>query len=167
MDSATTSSISAEAGTGLKKCRPRKRAGRSSTAASSVTESELVLVASTVVSPTTCSAAASTFAFSPASSGTASTTSSVAGSSPVTASAKAIRSSTSAGSASISPRPAARSSDPAIRSRTASAASRLCSTTVTGAPAVAKDWAMPAPIRPPPITATPRGGRGPVLFRWS
>ncbi|SDX99176.1 hypothetical protein SAMN05661080_01960 [Modestobacter sp. DSM 44400] len=48
---ATTTSTSSEAGTGLKKCMPRKRAGRYSAAASSVIDSEDVLVASTTSAP--------------------------------------------------------------------------------------------------------------------
>jgi hypothetical protein len=43
--SAMTTSMREEAGTGLKKCRPRKFSGRVSEAARSLTDSEEVLVA--------------------------------------------------------------------------------------------------------------------------
>jgi hypothetical protein len=81
---ATTTSTSSEAGTGLKKCIPTKRAGWASDAASSVTGRELVLVARTVVALTACSAPARTLALRVTFSGNASTTRSACCGSPST-----------------------------------------------------------------------------------
>ncbi len=155
--SVTTTSTSAEAGTGLKKCMPRNRSGRFRAEASSVTDRELVLVASTVRSPTAFSAAANIRALRAASSGTASTTRSAPAGRSSTEAVTVTRSSTRAAGPSSLPRSSARRRPPATRSRAASAASRPLSTTTTSEPAVAKDWAMPAPMRPPPTTPTVLG----------
>ena len=77
MSSVRTTSSSGITATGLKKWNPTTRSGCSSRPAIAVTESDEVLVASTVSGPTTFSRSAKTCAFSSGSSNTASMTKSV------------------------------------------------------------------------------------------
>src|SRR5688572_649550 len=148
--SPTTSSTRAERGTGLKKCMPRNRSGRSSAPARSVIESELVLLASRAVGGTTFSAAARRSRLASGISGMASTTNSTLSGSDrsVTVLSRPERASTSSPET-----PLRRHSPSMIRPRASAAAPMVASTTTTSQPASSRTWAMPAPMVPPPITA--------------
>src|SRR5882757_341436 len=150
----STISTSLDTGTGLKKCMPTNRPGCTSTAPSSATDSELVLVATTVSLDTASSTAVSTRTFSSGASGTASTTRSAFFGSAGISATKSIRASTCVGVPSSLPRSAARRRPVSTRVKAALAAMVSLSPTVTSAPIVANTWAIPAPIRPPPTTAT-------------
>src|SRR6478609_3150412 len=151
---ATTTSTSLDAGTGLKKCIPRNRSGRRRAPARSVTDNELVLEATTASGPTADSAARSTAAFRSGCSGTASTTRPVSGASSLAESRTVSRARTTSRSSGSLPRRCASARPSSTRCRAARAGPSPASTTATDAPAARKTWAMPAPMRPPPITAT-------------
>lgn len=161
--SATTTSTSRLAGTGLKKCRPMTRAGRSRTAASCPIDRLLVLLANTASSATTVSMLAKTRVLRSRSSGTASTTK--------------PQPTSDCGAFEISRRPRTSSTDPVsvprsalrrtasrTRSRASEAASGSASTSTTSLPASSRACAIPAPIRPPPTTPVRCGS---ALVVWS
>ncbi len=118
---------------------------------------ELVLLARTVRSETTASTRVSTSTFDSARSGTASTTRPTSDGSRPSSATTATRSSTADGSSDNFPRSAALATPAAIRSRAAATAVSSLSTTHTSAPRAANTCAIPAPIRPPPITPTDPG----------
>ena len=149
---ATTTSTSFDAGTGLKKCSPIT--SFVTTSASSVTDSDDVLVAITA-SGAACEIALKALVFSSIDSGTASTTRRQSAKSPasVLSCTRCIHSSAVPGA----PRSIDPVTDLVMRLRAASKASSLMSTTMTVAPADKNACAIPAPIRPPPMTPTRSG----------
>ena len=138
----TTISTRSLTGTGLKKWSPTSPQGSGSVPASWSIDNELVLLPMTA-SGATAVMRSRTSRFRSTSSGTASTTSGHA--------ARAAGSTTTSNPPLTSaPLATAFATLASIRCRAASAASSSLSTTVTRAPATAKAWAMPPPIRPPP-----------------
>src|SRR3954470_8907383 len=145
---ARITSTSASTGTGLKKCMPITRSGRSVTAAREVMGIELVFDARIALAPRTPSARRKSSSFAAASSVIASTIRSASTSSSVAL----IRASTSDGS----PPPFA-ASFPRLRSiplSPRSTAPGYGSCSETRRPDAATTCAMPAPICPAPTTRT-------------
>ena len=141
-------------GAGLKKCSPTTRRGFAVATAISVTDSEEVLVASTVSGPTIRSRAAKMSFLSSRCSGTASTTSPQ----PATASsdvAYRTRACTAAASSGVSfPRSTALAVECSSASRPRAVPAWSTSTATTSSPVRATTSTMPAPIVPSPMTPT-------------
>ena len=156
-----TTSTSFITGTGLKKCIPITRSGRSVAAAIWVIEMDDVFDARMALGGAASSSWSKMRALRSAFSVAASTTRSAAAT-PLTRSVSAVsRSSVAAwSSAVIRSLATIRPRFVSIVARAASRRSWSRSTSVTSWPAWAKTWAMPLPIVPAPMTARFMGGRG-------
>ena len=128
------------------KCMPMKRSGRFVTAASSVMEMLEVFEARMAPSPTTVSTARNTFLLMSASSMMASTTRSQPASASMPSTAVTRPTAASASACVIFSLATKRPRLLAMPSRPRVTAAALLSNSVTGVPATANTWAMPAPI---------------------
>ena len=153
-------STSSMSGAGLKKCMPTTRPGLGTAAASAVTCSEEVFVASTQSGPTIPASVVNSSCLSRSDSGAASTTSSQGAKSSSVLAASRRPAAACASSFDQRPRAAPFSRSRGIFSSAASRASPTGSCSSVRAPDRQASWAIPAPIVPAPTTPMVAGAAG-------